>query len=249
MFRVRYELISPTPPLVLSYFVVSPPPPGLWLKCNRILKSGRPVGAVTFSRWEWCWNERWIWGASGALNLISTNYPDHGHHGRLPLSRKNTHGRAGNRTRNLMVSGQEFWPPSHEAGRIFRYYLHKFQASEVCVIFELSLCYCALDNCQRRKLHIYEQWDLVPGYYLSSVLKGLVTSYGLDGPGIESQWWLDFLHSSTPALGPTQPPVRWVPGLFPWGKSAGECCWPPTPIWCEVHERVKLYLFSPSGPS
>ena len=24
----------------------------------------------------------------GALNLVSTNYPDHGHHGRLPLSRK-----------------------------------------------------------------------------------------------------------------------------------------------------------------
>ena len=24
----------------------------------------------------------------GGLNLISTNYPDHGHHERLPLSRK-----------------------------------------------------------------------------------------------------------------------------------------------------------------
>ena len=30
-----------------------------------------------------------------ALNLISTNYPDYGHHGRLPLSRKNANGRAG----------------------------------------------------------------------------------------------------------------------------------------------------------
>jgi len=52
----------------------------------------------------------------GALNLISTNYPDHGHHGRLPLSRKNAHGRAGNRTQDLMVSSQDLWPPSHEAG-------------------------------------------------------------------------------------------------------------------------------------
>jgi len=52
------------------------PPPGLWLKCNRLLKLRRPVGAVTLSRWEWWWNERWIWGArGGALNLISTNYP------------------------------------------------------------------------------------------------------------------------------------------------------------------------------
>jgi hypothetical protein len=30
----------------------------------------------------------------GALNLNSTNYPDHGHHGDPPLSGKNPHGRA-----------------------------------------------------------------------------------------------------------------------------------------------------------
>jgi hypothetical protein len=33
-----------------------------------------------------------------ALNLNSTNYPDHGDHGDPPLSGKNPHGRAGNRT-------------------------------------------------------------------------------------------------------------------------------------------------------
>ena len=41
---------------------------------------------------------------------------------------------------------------------------------------------------------------------------GTATRYGLDGPGIESRFGRDFPHTSKPALGPTQPPVQWVPG-------------------------------------
>ena len=42
---------------------------------------------------------------------------------------------------------------------------------------------------------------------------GIATRYGLDGPGIESRWGRCFPHPSRPALGPTQPPIQWVPGL------------------------------------
>jgi hypothetical protein len=48
----------------------------------------------------------------GALNLNSTNYPDHG--------------RAGNRTRDLMISSQKLLPPDHEAGLLAIVYQYRF---------------------------------------------------------------------------------------------------------------------------
>jgi hypothetical protein len=60
----------------------------------------------------------------------------------------------------------------------------------------------------REKLFIY---DMNMGLD-SSV--GIATRYGLDGPGIESRWGRDFPHPSRPALGLTQPPIQWVPGLY-----------------------------------
>jgi len=42
---------------------------------------------------------------------------------------------------------------------------------------------------------------------------GIVTRYGLDGTGIESQWGRDLPHLSRTPLGPTQPPIKCLPGL------------------------------------
>jgi hypothetical protein len=47
---------------------------------------------------------------------------------------------------------------------------------------------------------------------------GKVTGYRLDGTGIESWWGRYFPHLSRPVLGPSQPPLQWIPGLS-WGKE------------------------------
>jgi len=42
---------------------------------------------------------------------------------------------------------------------------------------------------------------------------GIATDYGLDGPG-SNPCGDEIFRPSRPALGPTQPPVQWVPDLY-----------------------------------
>ena len=78
---------------------------------------------------------------------------------------------------------------------------------------------------------------------------GIATCYGLDGPGLESRLRRDFLQPSRLGLGPTQPPIQWVPGLSRGESSRGVVLTTPPPSSTEVKERVELYLYCPSGPS
>ena len=56
---------------------------------------------------------------------------------------------------------------------------------------------------------------------------GIVTGYGMDSSGLESQWGLDFPDQSRPALEPTESPVQLVPAVklalppLPPGKRLG----------------------------
>jgi hypothetical protein len=54
----------------------------------------------------------------------------------------------------------------------------------------------------------------------------------------------DFPHPSRPALEPTQPPIKWIPGLCRGVKRPGRGVDDPLSS-AEVKERVVLYIYSP----
>jgi hypothetical protein len=91
------------------------PPSRLWPKCNRLLRLGRPQGAVTLPRWcEWWYV--WAWSTRRGLKPKFYRLPRPWSLWGSSPARENSHGRTGNRTQDLMASSQKFWPPSREAG-------------------------------------------------------------------------------------------------------------------------------------
>ena len=112
---LRYTCPPPIPPHALlwtSWF-----PSWTWQKCNRLLRLGRPWGAVTLSRWS---VSRDRGGCSARRGLKPKFYQSTQTMvtvGIFPF-KENFHGRAGNRTRDLMISSQRLWQLDHEAGQL-----------------------------------------------------------------------------------------------------------------------------------
>ena len=77
---------------------------------------------------------------------------------------------------------------------------------------------------------------------------GIATRYGLVGPGIESRWGARF--SAPVQTGPAAYPgsCTMVTGYFPGVKRPERGTDHPPPSKRRGHERVELYLYSPSGP-
>jgi hypothetical protein len=71
--------------------------------------------------------------------------------------------------------------------------------------------------------------------------------------GFDSQRGLGiflFTTASRMALGPSQPPIQWVPGALSLGvKRPGREADHSPPSSAEIKERLELYLHSPSTPS
>jgi hypothetical protein len=81
---------------------------------------------------------------------------------------------------------------------------------------------------------------------------GLWLRYGLDGPDFEPRLEKEDFCSpylSRPALGPTQPPLQGVHGLFSWGKAAGALRWPSTPKYRRGNYWIAVYLYPPPSGS
>ena len=108
----------PMPPYALCG--LRGPPSWAWQECNRLLRLGRPWGAVTLSRWCVSGDRGWCSARRGLKPKFYWSTQTMVTAGIFPF-KENSHGRARNRTRDLMTSSRRLWPLDHEAGLIYKH--------------------------------------------------------------------------------------------------------------------------------
>ena len=113
---------------------------------------------------------------------------------------------------------------------VFQSFLCRSRSTATSLVIHMALFWSSLFSVLiiRYQLNLTEVLCII--YNNRGTVVGVTTRYGLDGPGIELRWARDFLHLSRVALGPTQPPIQWLLGLFSEGKAARAWSWPPTLI-------------------
>ena len=112
--------------LIFDFFLFSPiqphvfcglrgPPSWAWQECNQLLRLGRPWGAVTLPRWCVSGDRGGCSARRGLKPKVYLSTQTMVTAGIFPF-KESSHGRAGNRTRDLIISSQRLWPLDHEAG-------------------------------------------------------------------------------------------------------------------------------------
>ena len=130
-------------------------------------------------------------------------------------------------------------PPGRQAARATTFCM---LAPSTSYMWVLSVEFAACHPSGSYNFDVASSFWCGPG---SSV--GIATDYGLDGPG-SNLGGDEILRPFRPALGLTQPPVKWVPGLSRGVKCGRGVLLTTHPLLVRGLGRVELYLYAPSGP-
>ena len=97
------------------------------------------------------------------------------------------------------------------------------------------------NNCRACHLLLVSVLQYRSAARIPRLVQWLTTGWTVRGlkPGGGEIFW------SRPALGPIQPHMQWVPGLFPRVKRPGLCVDHPPPCSAKVKEGVQVKLYSP----